>query len=164
MSITCKFGGTSLADADRIRNAMSIVNADPQRRYIVPSAPGKRNPQDKKITDLLIAWHHLVQDGLDPEQPAQIVSDRFTELRDELGVDVDIEGHIEDIKQAAQKAESPAFLISRGEYLNATLIAGLLGATLVDPSACIRFDAQGGLDTATYALLGDPLTGDGRVV
>ncbi|MCH7909269.1 MAG: aspartate kinase, partial [Candidatus Hydrogenedentes bacterium] len=107
---------------------------------------------------------YLVQDGLDPEQPAQIVSDRFTELRDELGVDVDIESHIEDIKRAAQKAESPAFLMSRGEYLNALLIAGLLDATFVDPSACIRFDAQGHLDPATYALLGERLTGDGLFV
>ncbi|HQE82916.1 MAG TPA: aspartate kinase, partial [Candidatus Hydrogenedentes bacterium] len=67
--ITCKFGGSSLADAACVRKAEAIIRSDPQRRYIVPSAPGKRTEEDKKITDLLYAWHSLAKQGLDVSQP-----------------------------------------------------------------------------------------------
>ncbi|HOH29880.1 MAG TPA: aspartate kinase, partial [Candidatus Hydrogenedentes bacterium] len=63
--ITCKFGGSSLADASCIRNAISIIKSNTARRYIVPSAPGKRHAEDKKITDLLYAWHGMARQGLD---------------------------------------------------------------------------------------------------
>ena len=61
--IACKFGGSSLADAECVRRALDIIRKDPRRRFIVPSAPGKRSPDDKKITDLLYAWHGLARQG-----------------------------------------------------------------------------------------------------
>ena len=162
--ITCKFGGTSLADAERIRRAAEIVRADPARRFVVPSAPGKRHGEDKKITDVLIAWHHMVRDGLDPEQPIGIVTERFANLRDDLSVDVDIERHIAGTAETASKLEGPDFLGSRGEYLNGLLMAKLLDATFVDPMDCVRFAVGGGIDPCTYEQLGERLRGDGIFV
>ncbi|MBQ3079062.1 MAG: aspartate kinase, partial [Clostridia bacterium] len=54
MSTTvCKFGGSSLCDAEMFRRVLDIIKSDANRRFIVLSAPGKRNPQDEKITDRL---------------------------------------------------------------------------------------------------------------
>ena len=69
----CKFGGTSLADARAVRRAAEIIRADPSRRFIAVSAPGKRSPDDKKITDLLIGWFHLVHDGLEVLAAYQLI-------------------------------------------------------------------------------------------
>ena len=96
-SITCKFGGTSLADAACIQNVAQIIRANPERRFIVPSAPGKRRPEDKKITDLLLAWHNLGRQGLDTSEPAAIIRDRFSELACALDVQVDIGKHLDEI-------------------------------------------------------------------
>jgi len=162
--ITCKFGGSSLADADGIRRAVGIVESNPQRRFIVPSAPGKRGPEDKKITDLLLAWHGLAVGGLDPGQPAGIIRDRFAELAAALGVQFDIKGHLNDVAAQATQHAEPDFLASRGEYLNGRLMAEVLGAAFVDPADCIKFDYEGNLDPATYDLLAERLQGDGLFV
>ena len=162
--ITSKFGGTSLANADMIRRAVAIVEKDPRRRFIVPSAPGKRTPDDKKITDLLLSWHTAIKAELDPAQPIAVITDRFTELARELDVSVDVPAEIEQIKQHAVQHNTSHYLASRGEYLNGLIIADLLDATFVDPANHIRFDYEGRLDESTYELLGDALSGDGRFV
>jgi len=163
-SISCKFGGTSLADSDAIRNAADILRADPRRRFIVPSAPGKRNPDDKKVTDQLLSWYHALQNDLDPSGPIETVTRRFTELAADLEVGLDVEREIADIKAAAGEYDEPDFLASRGEYLNALILADYLDAAFVDPLKYIRFDFEGNLDESTYPLLGKALEGDGRFV
>lgn len=163
-SITCKFGGTSLADADAIRAAMAIVRGDPRRRFVVPSAPGKRSEDDKKITDLLLGWYHALQNDLDPAQPIATVRERFTTLAEALGSRLDIEAEIAAIQTTALDHEEPDFMASRGEHLNGKLIAELLGATFVEPAEHIRFDAEGNLDETTYETLGAALSGDGVFV
>ena len=161
---TCKFGGSSLADSDCFRLVHDIVQADEQRCYVVPSAPGKRSPDDKKITDLLYGWFHMLQDDLDPTQPMDIVTSRFTTLRDELGLKTDIEVIIGEIAGEAKNYETPDFLASRGEYLNGLLLAELLGATFVDPAECIHLGHDGRVDAKTYTTLGERLSGDGAFV
>ncbi len=163
-SITCKFGGTSLADAQCLREAAAIVNADPNRRYVVPSAPGKRDSGDIKITDLLYTWHSLVQQGLDATQPECIVAERFEELTQELGLTLDLRERLAEIRADAEKHKNPDYMASRGEYLNGLLMAELLGATLVDPVHYIKFDEEGRLNPVTYDLLGEALRGEGRFV
>ncbi len=163
--ITCKFGGTSLADADCIRAVVAIIRANPERRFIVPSAPGKRNPDDKKITDLLLAWHDLVRKGLDASQPASIIRERYTQLARELGVTFDIERHLDEIAKQVGVYIEPDFMASRGEYLMGLLLSEYLGATFIDPAECVKFDDEGLLDTAvTYELLGKRLQGPGLFV
>ncbi len=157
--ITCKFGGTSLADAACIREVLAIIRANPDRRFVVASAPGKRTPEDKKITDLLYAWHSIARQGLDASEPRRIIETRFTELARELGVKFDIDHHLREIALVAGAYEAPDFMASRGEYLNGRLIAEVLGAEFVDPAECIKFKASGELDPATYELLGARLHG-----
>lgn len=162
--ITSKFGGTSLADAAAIRRAADIVNANPARRFIVPSAPGKRNKEDRKVTDLLYAWHGIAIQGLDPSEPQSLIEDRFRELARELNIKFDIHSLLEEIAAQVQMHTEPDFLASRGEYLNGRLMAELLDATFVDPAECIKFTEAGDFDPQSYALLGERLRGAGRYV
>ncbi len=162
--ITCKFGGSSLADASCFRQVEKIIRANPKRRFIVPSAPGKRTPSDKKITDLLYAWHNMAKQGLDASEPATIIAARFSELARELGVRFDIEKLLAEIAAQVTKHATPDYMASRGEYLNGRLMAEVLQATFVDPAECIKFSKSGDLDPATYAVLGEKLEGPGLFV
>ncbi len=163
-AITCKFGGTSLADAACIQEAQAIIDANPQRRFIVPSAPGKRSASDRKITDLLYLWHNIAREGLDASEPRNIIAERFLELARELGVTFDIQTHLDEIAARVLDSEAPDYMASRGEYLNGRLMAELLQATFVDPAECVKFDETGFLDPVTYELLGERLNGPGRFV
>jgi len=140
------------------------VRANPARRYIVPSAPGKRNAADRKITDLLYAWHSIASQGLDASEPREIIAQRFQELARELGVSFDIGAHLATIAEQVTQHATPDYMASRGEYLNGRLIAELLSATFVDPADYIRFTDAGDLDPTTYALLGKALEGPGLFV
>ncbi len=163
-SVTCKFGGTSVADGKCIRHVQAILDNDPNRRFIVVSAPGKRTPDDRKITDLLYAWHSLATQGLDASEPRAIIAGRFEELAQSLGVAFDVYSELETIAKKNADHPEPDYLASRGEHLMARLVAEFLDATFVEPAECIRFDDEGVLDEATYDLLADRLRGDGRYV
>lgn len=162
--ITCKWGGTSLADAACVRRARDIIQQNPARRLIVPSAPGKRTSDDIKITDLFYTWHNLARQGLDASQPAGIIGGRFAELADQLGVSFNIQEHLDAIGREGVASEEPDFMASRGEYLNGLLLAKYLDAAFVDPAECIRFDEEGELDPVTYDVLGAKLRGPGLFV
>lgn len=161
--ITCKFGGSSLADAACIRQAQAIIDANPDRRFIVPSAPGKRTPEDRKITDLLYAWQSIAAQGLDASEPRGIIETRFKELAEDLGVRFDVASLLEEIGDNAATA-SADYMASRGEFLNGHLIAELLDATYVEPAECIRFTDSGHFDESTYDVLAERLQGPGRFV
>jgi len=161
---TCKFGGTSLATADAIRRAVNIVEADPRRRFIVPSAPGKRHADDTKVTDLFLRWHSAITNDLDPSQPIAAIRERFESLVTELRLDVNIGAEIDTIAENAPKTESPDYLASRGEYLNARILARLLNAHFVEPADSIRFDYEGQIAEDTYDRLAKALTREGRHV
>ncbi len=163
-SITCKFGGTSLADANCFRKVKSIILSNPERRFVVPSAPGKRSPDDKKITDLLYAWHTLAAQGLDASQPRSIIVERFLQLAQELQLKTDVHALMKRIDEESGKYAEPDYMASRGEYVNGILLAEFLGAEFIDPAECIRFDEEGLLDPESYTLLGRRLTGDGLYV
>ena len=85
-----KFGGSSLADANQIKKVLAIVKSDPSRRYIVVSAPGKRNKEDKKITDLLYEWQKLASLGHSSEDVEKMVRERYFSMVKELGLSLDI--------------------------------------------------------------------------
>ena len=132
--ITCKFGGSSLADAACIRQVIDIIRANPSRKYIVPSAPGKRTADEQKITDLLYAWHSMARRGLDPAEPKGIIEERFSSLARELGVSFNVQPCLEEISRHAAAEEAPDYMASRGEYIKGRLMAEALGATVVDPT------------------------------
>ncbi len=163
-AVTCKFGGTSLADANCIKKVRDIILSSNNRRYIVPSAPGKRDSNDKKITDLLYLWYEIASKGLDAHEPEKIIRERFGAIVSKLSLDIDINKDIDEIAQNAGKFDTPDYMASRGEYLNGKIIAKCLNATFVDPAKYIFFNESGFLDTKTYNILGEQLQGSGLFV
>lgn len=169
--VVAKFGGTSLADAGQIRKVAAIVKADPRRRFVVVSAPGKRHKSDQKVTDLLLTSWHLAAQKLDASEPLKLIRERYTEIAKELGV-TPIEAPLAEmetelVKLMADDARSLAtrdWMASRGEYFHACLIAEYLSATFVPSGECIRFREDGALDPATYDNLAERLQQPGLYV
>lgn len=163
-SIACKFGGSSLADASQFSKVSSIVDSDPDRRFIVPSAPGKRHDDDTKITDLLYLCHEAIRQHVAYDEAFGLIVDRYTGLAKDLSLDLDITGLLDQLRSDLELGASVDYVASRGEFLNGKLVAALLGATYIEPADFIRFDADDRLDPATYGLLGHALEGPGRFV
>lgn len=172
-----KFGGTSVADADMIRKVKAIVQADADRRYIIPSAPGKRTRDDQKVTDLLYLCHEHARQKLSFDEVFALIARRFSEIANGLGVDpgVDpgldpgLDGHLDQIKQeiarVAAEGGGPDYAASRGEYLNGLIIAEFLDAEFIDAAELIHFDERGRLDEdPTYRAIGEKLKGVKRAV
>ncbi|MEY8368641.1 aspartate kinase [Anaerovoracaceae bacterium 42-11] len=140
-----KFGGSSVADGIQLTKTKQIIEADPDRKYIVVSAPGKRFDGDNKITDLLYLCKTHMEHNLPYEQIFQVITDRFMAVQLNLDVNVDLQGHFDIIKENLKKGCSADYIASRGEYLNAVLIAGFLGYDFVDAEGLILFDNKGRL-------------------
>jgi aspartate kinase len=162
--IVCKFGGTSVADGAQVRKIAAILESDPRRRFIVPSAPGKRDGGDQKITDLLYLCHEMARQGLDFSQPFDLICDRYREIARELGVASSIDADLETVRREILGGASRDFVASRGEFLNGRLLAAYLGAAFVDPVEAILISDEGRLRPETYDRLGPLLRGDGRFV
>lgn len=161
----CKFGGSSLASSQQIRKAINIIQSDDDRRIVVPSAPGKRDDSDTKITDHLYACHVAAASVESFDEPFQKISERFRELAAELGSSLDLDTHLDRLADELPKQTSPDYAASRGEYLNGLLIADVLGYTFIDPATCIRFDNEGRFDKdTTNTLLTEALEKTERAV
>ncbi len=139
----CKFGGSSLADAAQFKKVKEIIDADTQRVYIVPSAPGKRFSNDTKVTDLLYAYHAAVSKGEDTQALFNEIKQRFVTLRDELGLGTDIESYLDTIFCDVQNGAGVDYTVSRGEFLNGILMADYLGFDFIDPAETIFFNMDG---------------------
>jgi aspartate kinase len=139
----CKFGGSSLADAGQITKVRQIIEADAARRYIVPSAPGKRHDADEKVTDLLYAFYDAVQSGGVYQDTFDEICARYIEIRDDLGLSTDIESHLDIVKKDVLDGAGQDYTVSRGEYLNAILLADYLGYEFIDAAEVIFFNASG---------------------
>ncbi len=142
----CKFGGTSMADANIIRSVKSIVESDPERRFVVVSAPGKRFSGDKKITDLLFACHkELVKSG-SCRKSFSAVRSRFTDIAAQLGLNIDLNAVLDATLERIEREKSEQFTASRGEYLCGLVIAEYLGMPFVDAEDVIFFNDNGTLN------------------
>ena len=161
-----KFGGSSMADAGQYRKIRDILMADPERRVVVVSAAGKRFSGDHKITDLLYLCHAHTQYGVDCSNIYEMIRSRYLEIRDELGIQLDLESEFSALKSGLdRKMVSQDELASRGEYFSAKLMAAFLGFQFVDAADWIRFKFDGSVDQdATYALLKDRYKGMGIVI
>ena len=140
-----KFGGSSVADGIQLTKTKNIINAGPDRRYIVVSAPGKRFEGDNKITDLLYLCKTHLEHNLPYDQIFQVVADRFMAVEINLGIDLDFSPYFDKIRENLKKNPSADYIASRGEYLNAILVAAFLGYDFVDTEGLIQFDAKGRL-------------------
>ena len=160
-----KFGGTSLADASQICKVKAIVQADPERRYVVPSAPGKRTPEDRKITDLLYLCHANANQQVPFEEVFDIIADRYLQIVADLQIRLDMKPHLHEIHKRITAGASADYTASRGEYLNGLIVADLLGYDFVDAAEVIFFDDRGRFDAErTQAVLSKRLAQHERAV
>ena len=144
-----KFGGSSLADADHFRQVARIIRDDPTRRYVVPSAPGKREKGDTKVTDLLYQCYELIK----AREPREVIdaaydriTDRYNAIIADLGLTFDLSGELEYVKNAMLHSSGRDYAASRGEYLNALILAKYLNYDFVDAENVIFFKENGTLD------------------
>ena len=141
-----KFGGSSLADAEHFRQVASIVKADPARRYVVPSAPGKRNKEDTKVTDMLYTCYEMIKNGENIDEYFTKICDRYNGIIADLGLDFDISGELEYVKNAMLHASGRDYAASRGEYLNGLILSKYLKYDFVDAENVIYFKDNGTFD------------------
>ena len=142
-----KFGGSSMADAGQYRKVRDIVLADPQRMVVVVSAAGKRFSADHKLTDLLYLCHAHTQYGVPCDPIFEMITSRYIEVRDELGLELDLESEFAELKKRLDAKNVTADeLASRGEYFSAKLMAAFLGVQFVDAADWIRFNMDGTVD------------------
>jgi aspartate kinase len=161
----CKFGGTSVADAVQLRRVKAIVEADPGRRWVVPSAPGKRNSSDQKVTDLLYLCHEHAKRGVGFEEVFGLISARYEQIVSDLGLSVPIKALLSEIRGRIKGGEGPDYCASRGEFINGHIVAALLGFDFVDPAEIILFNARGAfLPEETNTKVGERLKQHARAV
>jgi len=152
-TVVCKFGGSSVADAEQIRRIKSIVQMDPRRRFVVVSAPGKRKKEDKKITDLLYLCQELAEQELDLDEPFHLIRERFLQIATDLGSALDVEGLIGEIEKQIRCGATRDFVASRGEFLCAQIVADFLGATFLDSADLIILNGEGMIEESSYDRL-----------
>lgn len=138
-----KFGGSSLANADQFRKVADIIKSDPDRRYVVASAPGKRNSHDEKVTDMLLQCFRLASDKRSIDETFGKIKERYNGIIKDLGLDYSLEEELEGIRVAIVHRASRDYIASRGEYLNSKILANYLGFPFIDAEDGIFFDDNG---------------------
>ena len=156
--IVAKFGGSSVADSRQIGKVKAILAADPRRKVVVVSAPGKRQAAEAKITDLLYLCHDMVAMSTDICEPFGLIRDRFAEIAGALRLSVAIPDAIDQFGKELLSGCSRDYAASRGEYFSARLIAEYLHAEFVDPVDYLLIRANGTIDPDSYRKLGDHLS------
>lgn len=146
MKKVVKFGGSSLASAEQFQKVRDIILADKERKFVVPSAPGKRNPDDIKVTDMLYECYALAEEGRDFKVQLQAIKDRYQEIIDGLKLKLSLEAEFEAIEKNFREKAGDNYAASRGEYLNGMIMADYLGFEFVDAAEVIRFDDNGEFD------------------
>ena len=160
MKKVVKFGGSSLASAEQFQKVADIIHSDKERRYVVPSAPGKRFDGDNKVTDMLYACYHLAETGKDFRKELSKIEERYQEIVDGLGLSVSLREEFETIERNFNEKIGENYAASRGEYLNSILMAAYLGFPFVDAAEVIRFTEKGEFDSElTNQILGERLAG-----
>ncbi|MBR2823687.1 MAG: aspartate kinase [Clostridia bacterium] len=160
--IVTKFGGSSLASDEQFRKVRSILELEPTRRYLIPSAPGKRFSSDEKVTDLLYRCHSLAAEGKPFEDQFVKIRERYLSISQHLHLELDIEGALEEVRQGIAGGRSRDWCASRGEYLCGLLVANYLGWRFVDAAEGVRFRDDGTLDDEKTQELLSALLQDGR--
>ena len=141
-----KFGGSSLASAEQFKKVKDIITADEARRYVVPSAPGKRFSEDTKVTDMLYGCYDLAVKGKDFEKEFAAIKERYYGIINELGLDLSLESEFDTVRACFIGKAGRDYAASRGEYLNGIVLANYLGYEFIDAADVIYFNEQGGFD------------------
>lgn len=141
-----KFGGSSLANAQQFEKVGEIIRSDESRRYVVPSAPGKRFDGDTKVTDLLYKCYNIAVKGEDFGAVLQEIKERYYEIIRGLKLDLSLEDEFAQIEKDFKAQAGSDYAASRGEFLNGKVMAAYLGYEFVDAATVIRFDKNGNFD------------------
>ena len=141
--IVTKFGGSSLASGSQMEKVKNILMSDRNRHYVVPSAPGKRFDGDSKVTDLLLKLNQDIEFGGDYMSVFEEITERFVSIKEELGLDIDIESRLKDFLNELLNGAGAEYSASRGEYFNGLLLASYLGWDFIDAKDVIKFDKRG---------------------
>ncbi len=165
MAKVVKFGGSSLADANQFRKVAQIIRSDSERRYVVPSAPGKRFSDDTKVTDMLYKCYEAVGEGKNATAEFLPIAERFNGIISDLGLALNLDDEYEIIAENFKKRIGRDYAASRGEYLNGIILANYLGFQFVDAAKCVFFTASGEFDAdLTDACLASVLEGYSEAV
>ena len=166
MAKVVKFGGSSLASAEQFKKVGDIIKADPERRYVVPSAPGKRSPRDTKVTDMLYNLYDSVSDDRSFSEVMKNIRARYDEIIKGLGIKLDLSDEFKTIEKNLKGGADKDYAASRGEYLNGRIMAAYLGYEFIDPADFIIFDKKTDNYEAekTYKNLGKKLAKIERAV
>ena len=160
-----KFGGSSVAGAEQFRKVKAIVDADESRRIVVVSAAGKRSGDDHKLTDLLYLCHAHLTYGVSCDDIMNTVENRLVEIRDELGLSMDVGAELDRFRARPSRDTSVDEIVSRGEYFTSKLMAEFLGFAFVDAADCVFFNLDGQIDRErTDAAIRTALEENGKLV
>ncbi len=138
-----KFGGSSLASAEQFKKVGNIIRAEESRRYVVPSAPGKRFSEDTKVTDMLYKCYTEAEEGKNFDKSLKAIKERYNEIIKGLGLKLSLEEQFETIKKQFAAKAGKDYAASRGEYLNGIIMANYLGYEFIDAATVICFDKNG---------------------
>ncbi|MBO4399939.1 MAG: aspartate kinase, partial [Lachnospiraceae bacterium] len=155
-----KFGGSSLANAEQFKKVKDIIKSDSSRRFVVPSAPGKRFSADTKVTDMLYGCYKLAEEDSDFDDALKAIHDRYQEIIDGLGLKASLDDAFETIRKDFKAHAGREYAASRGEYLNGMLMAEYLGFPFLDSAEYIFFTEDGTFDAEkTNTALAKKLAG-----
>ena len=154
-----KFGGSSLASATQFAKVGNIIKADPERKFVVPSAPGKRNSKDTKVTDMLYACYDLAEAEKDFTKELKKIKERYESIINGLHMTLSLDKEFDTIAENFKKKAGSQYAASRGEFLNGIIMANYLGYEFVDSAEVIIFNEDGSFDAdTTDKLLQDRLS------
>lgn len=165
MKKVVKFGGSSLASAEQFKKVGNIIKSDPDRKYVIPSAPGKRFAKDVKVTDMLYHCYETAMTETDFRGLLEQIKARYNEIIQGLSLDMSLDDEFKTIETAFKNKEGIDYAASRGEYLNGLVMAKYLDYEFIDPVKYIFFREDGQLDQEkTYNTLGRKLNKVERAV
>ena len=144
-----KFGGSSLANAEQFRKVSQIVHADEKRRYVIPSAPGKRHKNDAKVTDMLYACYAMAEADEEFKPALRKIRARYNEIINGLKLNFSLDDEFKIIEENFRQKAGSDYAASRGEYLNGIIMSRFLGYEFIDAAEVIRFDEDGEFDPDT---------------
>lgn len=146
MKKVVKFGGSSLASARQFKKVGDIIRADKTRRYVIPSAPGKRNSKDTKVTDMLYECYAAASAGASYKKILEAIKARYQEIIDGLELNLNLDHEFATIEENFVKGIGKDYAASRGEYLNGLVMANYLGYEFIDAAEVIFFDEHGNFE------------------
>ena len=146
MKKVVKFGGSSLASARQFKKVGDIIRADKSRRYVIPSAPGKRNSKDTKVTDMLYECYAAASTGASYKKLLEAIKARYQEIIDGLDLNLNLDHEFATIEENFVKGIGKDYAASRGEYLNGIVMANYLGYEFIDAAEVIFFDENGNFE------------------